>query len=364
MKIEVTQENLNKALVAVSRIASARGQLPILADVLLKTDNEQLTISATDLEVAITAKITAKIDQAGQVAVPARLLADFVNNLPHVPVVLENDGVKTKISAGGFTSVINGGNPDEFPALPEVVEAKELTVASDVLREAIIAVAPVASADTARPILTGVYFYTTSDKLMMVATDGYRLAEKNMSSSKISIEALVPASTVLEVSRLISDDTTDIAIKINNEQISFILGDVNLTSRLIDGKFIDYQQLIPTKADFSVVVDRAEFIRVVRVASIFAHSAAGSIILKASTEQQNISVATLASELGENNSSIDAEVSGDGDGNISLNSKYLLDALNFITSNNVKLRFSGKLAPVLLMGENDDYKHIIMPVKS
>lgn len=363
MKIEVTQENLNKALSAVSRVASTRGQMPILADILLKTNDGQLIISATNLEIAITEKIAAKIDEEGQVAVPARLFADFVNNLPHIPVSIENDGQKTKISAGGFASVINGGDPEEFPALPDIANAKEFAIPADILRESIASVAPVASSDTARPILTGIYLYAADGELTMAATDGYRLAEKKLTKIDAEIEAIVPATTLMEVSRLVNDDTKEVLVKINDEQISFSLGPINLTSRLIDGKFIDYKQLIPTKTDFTVVVDRNEFIRVVKVASIFVHSSAGSIIIKTSAEKQELSVVTPASELGENNSSVEAEVTGETNGTISLNSKYLLDALNFIASDKVNMRFSGKLSPVLLTGEKADYNHIIMPVK-
>jgi DNA polymerase-3 subunit beta len=177
------------------------------------------------------------------------------------------------------------------------------------------------------------------------------------------IQAIIPATTLMEVLRLINDGIKEILVRINDEQISFGIGSIGLTSRLIDGKFIDYKQLIPTEADFTVTVDRNEFIRVVKVASIFAHSSAGSIVVKTSGENQELSVVTPASELGENNSSIEAEISGGNDGTISLNSKYLLDALNFIPSDKVNMRFSGKLSPVLLTGEKNDYNHIIMPVK-
>lgn len=363
MKIEVTQENLNKSLSAVSRIASTRGQMPILADILLKTDDGQLVISSTNLEVSIIEKVSAKIDEEGQVAIPARLFADFVNNLPHIPVLIESDDQKTKISAGGFASIINGGDPEEFPALPDVVNAKEFKIPADLLRESISSVAPVASNDTARPILTGIYLYSADGNLTMAATDGYRLAEKELMKIDSEIQAIIPATTLMEVLRLINDGIKEILVRINDEQISFGIGSIGLTSRLIDGKFIDYKQLIPTEADFTVTVDRNEFIRVVKVASIFAHSSAGSIVVKTSGENQELSVVTPASELGENNSSIEAEISGGNDGTISLNSKYLLDALNFIPSDKVNMRFSGKLSPVLLTGEKNDYNHIIMPVK-
>ena len=153
MKIEVKQEKLNKALAAVSRVASTRGQMPILADILLRTENGKLTIAATDLEVAITETISAKIIKEGSAAIPARIFTEFVGNLPKIPVSIESEGQKTKISAGGFSSTINGGDADEFPALPEVNEAKEISIPAAELRESINGVAPVASNDSTRPIL-------------------------------------------------------------------------------------------------------------------------------------------------------------------------------------------------------------------
>lgn len=365
MKIEVKQENLNKALAAVSRIASTRGQMPILADILLKTENGKLTVAATNLEIAITEEISAKIEKEGKVAVPARLIADFVSNLPHIPVKIESDEQKVKIAAGGFSSVINGGDAEEFPELPEVDGEKEFSVPASAFRESISGVAPVASADTTRPILTGIYFYSTDENLVMAATDGYRLAEKKFAKkTDVNISAIIPAGTLTEAARLIGDGEEEIAIRLDDEQISFKFGALQLTSRLIDGKFIDYKQLIPTTSEFSVSVNRAEFVRVVKVAGIFANNSAGSVSMKISPKNQEIVVSALASELGENSSSVDAEISGDGDGTVTLNSKFLLDALNFIVSEKVNIKFSGKLSPVLLTGEKADYNHIIMPVKS
>jgi DNA polymerase-3 subunit beta len=365
MKIEVKQENLNRALAAVSRIASTRGQMPILADILLKTENGKLTIAATNLEIAITEVISVKIEEEGSVAVPARIFAEFVNNLPKIPVAIESDEQKTKISAGGFASTINGGDPEEFPSLPEIENAKEFTIPAAEFRESISTVAPVASGDTTRPILTGIYFYSGEDELIMTATDGYRLAEKKISRKiNTDITAIVPASTLMEVSRLISDSEEEITVRLNEEQIGFAIGGISLTSRLIDGKFIDYKQLIPTTTDFAVSVNRSEFVRVVKMAGIFANNSAGSVIMKISSENQQVEVSALASELGENSSAVEADITGNGDGTVVLNSKFLLDALNFVAGEKVKIGFSGKLSPVLITGEKTDYNHIIMPVKS
>ena len=361
MKITVTQENLNRALSVVGRVATSRANLPILANILLRTDSGQLIIAATNLEVAITETIGAKVESDGAITVPARLMTDFVNNLPHTNVDLETDGEKIKISAGSYQSTINATLADDFPALPEIGHATKFMIAADALKTAISETALVASTDSTRPILTGVYFYTLDNNLYFAATDGYRLAEKKVMELSQDIAVIVPASTLSDVVRVIGAED-EIAVELNDEQISFTIGDAVITSRLIDGKFIDYRQLIPTKTEFSAAADRGEFVRVTKVAELFARETAGSVILKTDASQQEISVQSITSEIGENNSSIEADVRGSGV--VTLNSKFLLDALNVIAGEKIHLRFSGKLAPVLLTGDDDDYKHIIMPVKS
>lgn len=361
MKITVTQENLNRALSVVGRIATTRANLPILANILFRTDNGRLIVAATNLEVAIIETIGAKIEQEGAITVPARLIADFVGNLPHTNVDIETDGEKVKIGAGSYKSTINSSLADDFPALPEAKAATSFQIPADTLKSAISETVIVASTDTTRPILTGVYIYTFEGALYFAATDGYRLAEKRVMDLADNISVIVPASTLADVVRIIGDEA-DIRVELDDEQISFIIGDATITSRLIDGRFIDYRQLIPTKTEFSAAADRSEFIRVTKVAELFARESAGSIILKTDQTDQIISVQSIASQLGENTSTVEADVKGDGV--VTLNSKFLLDALNAISGDKVYLHFSGKLAPALLTGDDDAYKHIVMPVKS
>ncbi len=361
MKITVTQENLNRALNIVGRIATSRVSLPILANILFRTDNGRLIVAATNMEVSIIETIGAKIEQEGAITIPARLITDFVNNLPHSNVNLETDGGKVKISAGGYKSTINATLADEFPELPEIKATTKFTIDAETLKEAISKTIIVASSDTTRPILTGVYIYSMDGVLYFAATDGYRLAEKKVTDLKNEVSVIVPASTLSDVLRVLTGDEK-IQIELDDEQISFIVDDITITSRLIDGRFIDYRQLIPTKTEFSASIDRSEFVRIVKVAELFARESAGSIVLKTQEAGQNLSVESITSQIGENNSTIDADVKGDG--MVTLNSKFLLDALNAISDEKVNLHFSGKLAPVLLTGEKDDYKHIVMPVKS
>jgi DNA polymerase-3 subunit beta len=252
---------------------------------------------------------------------------------------------------------------DEFPALPDPDETVALTLARDEFRDAVNTTAIVASSDTTRPILTGVYLHTEDGELYFAATDGYRLAEKRVAKCDQTISAIVPAATLTEVTRVISDDLNEIKLGFSEDQVTFYLDDIIITSRLVDGQFINYRQLIPTKTEVSAEVERAELTRAVKVSELFARASAGSIALNANSAEHSLTIHSIASEFGENTVTADAEVTGNGE--ITLNSKFLRDALNCLNGEMVAFQFSGKLAPALLTAVGDDsYKHIIMPVKS
>ena len=364
MKLILNQENLSKTLNIVSRIASARTSLPILNNILIRAEKNYITLSTTNLELSIIETIPAKIEKSGVITVPAKILADFVYQLPKTDVSLEVNNNKIKISAGNYKSIINTTPPDEFPILPKLSEDIKLTIQSDLFKEAASQTIIVAGNDTTRPILTGLYLHTYEKNLYITATDGYRLAERKIIAITDEINAIIPSTTINEVLRVITDEISDVEIKINDEQISFQIGTIIITSRLIDGKFINYRELIPKKTENSAVLDKNEFLRVVKISELFARESAGSIIIKTNLKKQQLKINSITSEIGENSAEIEGEIIGD-EGTITLNSKYLIDALNVINSDRVKFNFSGKLSPSLLTADgNLDYKHIIMPVKS
>jgi len=362
MKITVTQENLVKALNTVSRVASSRTTLPILNNILLRTDNGQLSLTTTNLELFIVDNINAKITKDGVVTIPACLITEFVNNLPKTNIDLKLDGDKLKISAGHYNSIINTTTPDDFPNPPENKINSKFEIDSVIFKGAANQTVFAASGDTTRPVLTGVYLHTHEGNLYMTTTDGYRLAECRLMEQKENINSIIPITTVNEVVRVISDETKKIIIGISDDQIVFEIGSVKITSRLIDGKFIDYRQLIPGKTKNSASLDRSNFTQAVKIAELFARESAESIIIKTNSEKQLLQINSITSEFGENKGVVEGKISGDE--SITLNAKYLLNALNVIDGDVVKIGFSSKLLPVLVTGENDNYKHIIMPVKS
>lgn len=364
MKLVVTQENLSKALQVVGRVATGKTPLPILNNILLRTSNNRLLLAATNLEIAITQHIGSKIESEGSITVPAKLMSEFMSSLPKGNVVLEADGTKLHIKSGAYSSIINGMLPDEFPALPEITTQQEIVIAPSVLKRAIQQTVLVASNDDTRPILTGVYCHNYEGKLHFAATDGYRLAERSLQPIEGDLQAIIPAQTMQDILRVMNDDLQEVRLIFDENQVRLLLDDIEIISRLIDGTFPDYRQLIPAKSDIQATLEKDEFVRITKIASLFARESGGSVTLKVSDVDQKLSIHSVASQLGENTSEADAEVTAAGQ--VTLNSRYLIEALSCIDNPKVTFSFSDKLSACILTSAEKErnYKHIIMPLKS
>lgn len=366
MQLTVTQENLTRALAAVNRVASSRAGLPILANILLRTEGNRLLVAATNLEIAATYYIGAKVSKQGEVTLPARLISEFVASLPKDQVELTAKGAHVSVTSGSYTSVINGVEADEFPELPAINEKESVsyTLKPSDFKEAVSQTIFTASSDTTRPVLTGVYWHSVDGHLYLAATDGYRLSERRLIETKSEIAAIVPASSLQEALRTLHDSVEAVEVLFDDTQVRFRIGDAEITSRLIDGNYPDYRQLIPKESETNITVKSSDFTRIVKVASLFARDIGGSVTLRANAEENKLEIHSIASELGENTSSADAEVTADG--TITLNSRYITEALGAMSADTIIFRFSGKLSPsVMTAAEKDsDYIHIIMPLKS
>lgn len=363
MKLQVTQENLNHALNSVARVANSRGTLPILANVLIKTSNNRLSLSATNLDIAITHYIGAKVKEEGSITVPARLMQDLVSSLPDGVIELNLEETKLQVTTDKYQSTVNGIVADDFPSMPAIKDGKAWSVKSGLFKKALQQVVFAASNDETRPVLTGVLIQTQNDKLHMAATDSYRLAEKQLGANKQAVNLLVPASSMNDLLRVLDDEDQDVKITSDNQQVLFQVGDIELVTRLVDGKYPDYHKLIPSAFATSAVLKRADLVNITKVSSLFARESAGSVNIEIDSKAKQISIHSTASQLGENTASAPAKTSGSG--SITLNSRYLLDALNVLAGEEVSFGFNGKLEPTLISDPaNPDYQHIIMPLKS
>ncbi len=361
MKLQVTQENLARALNTVARVANTRQTLPILSNVLLKTDNNRLSIAATNLDIAITQFIGSKVGAEGSITVPARLMQDFISSLPSGVLNLKLEDNKLSIKTDQYKSSINGTSAEEFPVMPAIEKGINWTVPAGDFKKALSQVVFAASSDDARPILTGVYFHNQNGEVKSVATDSYRLAEKRLGKGKGEVNFLVPASAANDLLRIINDAEKEVVITHDDQQVLFQAGDVSLVARLIEGNFPDYQKLIPGKFSTVAKLARDDFINIAKVSSLFARESAGSITINCDGGQ--VSIKSVASQIGENTATATAEVKGGGE--VTLNSRYLLDGLGAFSSDEIEFCFNGKLEPCVLRASSEpEYFHLIMPLRS
>lgn len=363
MKLQVTQENLSKALNTVARVANTRGTLPILANVLLKTTNNRLSIAATNLDIAITQYCGAKVKEEGSITIPARLMQDFISSLPPSVINLELDDNKLHITTDQYQSVVNGVPAEDFPVMPAIDDGKELSLAGSELKRALQQVVFAASNDEARPVLTGVYVHSDDGHLHLAATDSYRLAARSIPKTGTEVDLLIPVSAMQDVVRIVNDFDEAVQVVYNDQQVLFKVGDVELVARLIEGKYPDYQKLIPKEFANTARIKRADLVNITKVSSLFARESAGSIKIATDEDKGTLSIRSIASQVGENTASADGKISGSGE--ITINSRYLLDALQAFHSEDINFCFNGKLEPVVLSDPSEkDYTHLIMPLKS
>ena len=363
MKLQVTQEHLNQALASVGRVANTRNTLPILSNVLIKTANNRLSLAATNLDIAIVHYIGAKISEEGSITVPARLMQDFVSSLPSGVIELELTNTKLKVNTNQYHSVVNGIVADDFPVMPTITEGKKWNISAPAFKKGLQQVVFAAGSDETRQVLTGVFIHSKNSKLYIAATDSYRLAEKELGKNPEDISILVPATAMQDLLRVMGDYDGEVQVIHDGQQVLFQVGDVELTARLVEGNYPDYQKLIPSEFTSSIQLKKADLLNVTKVSSLFARESAGSVTIEVDEKSGSLSIRSVASQLGENTATAEGKVSGSG--SITLNSRYLLDALQAISGEEVLFGFNGKLEPTILKDLSDEsYKHIIMPLKS
>lgn len=362
MELEVKQEKLSRALGAVSRVAAgARSTLPILANVLIKSEGGKVSLTTTNLDMAVVDYVPVLKSTDGVITVPARLLTEFVSNLPRGEVVnLKVEGIKVKLQAGKYTSTMNGVVADDFPELPGLDDEKAVTyrMGIDEFKLGISEVIMATSNDTTRPVLTGVSFFTDKETLMVGATDGYRIAEKRfIEGVKSEVKAVVPTQALQEVMRSLSDEDEEIEIVFEDGQVRFRFGEIELTSKLIDGSFPNFHELISKTWTTQAIVDQAEMLRAVKMARVFSTATDGSISLEVMDGE--VIVSSISSELGENQSEIAAKT--EGVGKKSFSARYMMDALGAMEEGKVRIEFDPSTTQMAIRNEkSENYVHIVM----
>ncbi len=377
MKVQVLQENLQRGLSIVGRAVATRSTLPITANVLVSTDRGRLKLAATDLDISICAWIGAKIDEEGATTVPSRLISDFVAQLPAATVSLEvpQNGRQMRLECARNDSTINAMDAEDFPRIPEIRDGVTVQFDPKALRRAIERVEFAAATDDSRPVLTGVHLKTDGTRLTMAAADGFRLAVADITlpeSPSESIEVIVPARALRELSRLVGESNEPVEMRVNPQrtQVLFAMTDVEMVAQLIQGTFPNYNQLIPAEYGTKVLVNVDEFKREARIAAIFARDGSGIIRLQMAPGEAGmpgqLTISARADEIGDNEGKIDAKVEGEGS-KIAFNSRYLQDVLNVLTGT-VALEMTspssqGVFRPVDENGVSEPgYVHVVMPM--
>ena len=374
MKVTILQENLARGLGIVAKAVSPRSTLPVLANVLIASDEGRLRLSATNLEMGITCWIPARIEEEGSTTVPARTFSDLVGTLPSDQVLLKLDPSTQTLNVRGGTSTndIKCIDAQEFPPLPvpDFDGAVQINVGD--FREMIHQVAFAASSDEARPVLMGVLIQVDKDKLTMAAADGFRLSVRKAvlsTPAAASVSAIVPAQALRELARVATDGEEPIYMILpkGRGQVVFRVKDVEVVSQLIDGTFPDYQQIIPRSYKSRTLVSTSSLLKACKQAEIFAREGSNVArfnIKSAQGEMQpsEVEISATSEETGKNETIVEATVDGGGL-LIAFNVKFLREALEVINTPNVALETSAPNAPGVVKPVGDEqFLHVIMPM--
>jgi DNA polymerase III subunit beta len=367
MKFICAQSDLERALNIVSKAVTPNTTLPVLNNILLKAEGKKLHLAATNLEVAVQCFIPAEVKNEGAITIPAKLIYSYVSLLKDDKIEISLlEGETVQLKSPSSQTKIKGINASEFPVIPKAEKENTIKVDTKDLESAINQTVFSASTNTSRPVLSGVLFDVDKESLKVVATDSYRLAEKTIQlkeKGNITVQCIVPARTVMELGKILTRaEEKDVEINISKNQVLFIVGDVQLLSRLIEGKFPPYEKIIPKETRTKLEILSEELANVVRRVSLFARENNNSIKISA-TNDGKLSVSTDETRVGEEKAEMSVKIDGENN-KIALNAQYLLDVLNCIQSEKILLEVEDKLSPAVVKSSKDkDYVYIIMPLK-
>ncbi len=370
MKLQILQENLEKAVNITSRFASTRAQLPILGNILISTQKSKIYVSSTNLEISASVQAGAKIDEEGEISIPAKVISELISNLPKETITLSAEKEQLKVSTSVFSSTILGMDSTDFPKIPSSIsKEKAINFLRDEIIKSLSQVVFATSTDETRPILTGVLFVFNKSSLSLVATDGFRLSRKKISikdSKGFTGSVVIPKGILGELARgVFEDEEILFALKDKEKQAIFEIGDTVLTSRLLEGDYPDYDKIIPKTSNIKVLLDKEELLRAVKLASIFARESAN--VVKIKVLKESIKISAESGQAGSQETKVDAKIEGSTpiDGfEIAFNFRYLEDFLHSVVGEEIKMEFSGVASPGVFTDSTDqNYLHLIMPVK-
>jgi DNA polymerase-3 subunit beta len=376
MKLICTKDNLHQGLSIVSHLTGKNVNLPILQNVLVKAEGGTIRFTTTNLEIAVSCLVRGKVEETGEATVPSKLFFDYVSLLPNDAVTLDGNMESVRVACGNHKTKMNAMSASEFPLVPRVQGSKSFTIPAEDFRVALSQVAFAVATNESRPELTGVLMRfwqgPGEGRLTMAATDSYRLAERTIPVvSPVQDESvmIVPARTLLEISRILSvfrDDVESppsIELSVSDSQAAFTYGPVELISRLIEGNYPDYRQIIPKQFETQALIDREDLIKAVKTASLFSKTGLFDVVLELEPAQRQVSLKAVDATRGENVTTCAADISGKPNA-VTLNYRYLLDGLNSMGADQTSFQMIDTGNPCVVTPQgNDNHLYLVMPIR-
>jgi DNA polymerase-3 subunit beta len=362
MKVTCSRDELVQKLAIVSRAVSTRATVLVLGGILLRAEEGELQLAATDMELSLRTSFDAQVEGEGAVVVPGRLLVDLARLLPDEDVQIEHraeEGV-VRIECGSASYRLHTYNVEDFPRLPDVQAIGTFSVDRDALLDTVARVSRSASRDESRPVLTGILARFEGGKLVMAATDSYRLSVKEtaLDGDAPELEAIIPARALTELSR-VAQNADGIELGVHENQVVFVVDGVTLTTRRIEGQFPNYRQLLPESFEHIVAVPRAEILDVVRRVAVMAQR---NSPLRLRFAEGELTVSSQTQDVGEARESLPVGFSGEPL-EIGFNPEFLREGIESVTADEIQLKLISPLRPGLIQAEGDDFWYLIMPIR-
>ncbi len=366
MKLTCTQENLMRGVAQTAPIAGRNSQLPILQNILLQVQNNTLSLVTTDLEIGVKAVVGGKMDQEGSCVIPAKRFMEYVQQLPKTsPVTLEKKEGRVFVSTKGFKAQFLSADPDEYPLLPQSGSEGDVVVSGAMFCGAISQILFSAAKEETRPEIRSVYIVWKDNGVHMAATDSFRLAEYTaIFPSSPDFSLLLPLVSAQEVIRLFHDQD-EVSISLHDNYVSFESGDIQLTSRLVDGQYPKYEDIIPTSHTTHIQIEKDDFLRALKTLSVFLPKESRRVSLEIRPSDGEVTARVTGGEMGEGEVVLNIE--GDGeDVDVLMNIQYLMDGIAHFSGNICEGYFLGSFDPVVFrrQGKDDAYVYVVMPIQA
>jgi len=373
VKIEILKENLKSGLDVVERVVGRNLSLPILNNILISTEDNFLSLVSTNLETTIKFWVLTKIIKSGKVIIPVKVFSNFISSLPNEKITMEARGYNLHVECKNFKTQIQGYNPDEFPIIPEFKSLGQTEVENQKFCQGLSQVIDVPAESQARPEISGVYFNFLKSNVKIVATDSFRLAEKNISTNgSIAKETffIMPQKPARDVANVLENREGQTAIHFSNNQVMFSLPiketkhpQVQIISRLIEGEYPNYQEIIPSKFKTSAILKKDDFLSQIKTASLFS-GRVNEVKVLINPDKKELEIFSKSPEIGESKSSIEAKIKGELV-EVSFNYKFLIDGIQNIKSSEVIFEVSKEDGPCVLRPVGDaTYIYVVMPIKA